>query len=76
MPARLAVVEVGDCVRIGQLRRQLPAGIADDEKDAAGNPQAINVWTVGRRTASMALIGQSYPTVAAWFRLGHPFDYR
>ncbi|MBN2575737.1 MAG: DUF1287 domain-containing protein [Deltaproteobacteria bacterium] len=51
-------------------------GIVDDEKDAAGNLRAINIWTVGRRTSSMALIGQSYPTVAAWFRLGHPLSYR
>jgi len=51
-------------------------GIVDDERDAAGNLRAINIWTVGRRTSSMALIGQSYPTVAAWFRLGHPYAYR
>jgi uncharacterized protein YijF (DUF1287 family) len=51
-------------------------GIADDQRDADGNLRAINIWTVGRRTSSMALIGQAYPTVAAWFRLGHPYDYR
>ena len=51
-------------------------GIVDDRKDSAGNLQAINVWTVGRHTSSMALIGQSYPTVSAWFRLGHPYGYR
>jgi uncharacterized protein YijF (DUF1287 family) len=51
-------------------------GIVDDSKDADGNLQAINIWTVGRHTSSMALIGKSYPTVAAWFRLGHPFDWR
>ena len=51
-------------------------GIVDDERDAAGNLHAINIWTVGRRTSSMALSGQSYPTVAAWFRLGHPYAYR
>jgi uncharacterized protein YijF (DUF1287 family) len=51
-------------------------GIVDDQQDSDGNLRAINVWTVGRRTSSMALIGKSYPTVAAWFRLGHPFAYR
>jgi hypothetical protein len=51
-------------------------GIVDDARDEGGNPRAINIWTVGRRTSSMALIGQPYPTVAAWFRLGHPFAYR
>jgi uncharacterized protein YijF (DUF1287 family) len=51
-------------------------GIVDDTKDTDGNLRAINIWTVGRRTSSMALIGQSYPTVAAWFRLGHPYRYR
>jgi uncharacterized protein YijF (DUF1287 family) len=51
-------------------------GIVDDQKDAAGNLQAINIWTVGQRTSSMALIGKSYPTVAAWFRLDHPFAWR
>jgi len=51
-------------------------GIVDDEKAPDGNLRAINIWTVGRRTSSMALIGQSYPTVAAWFRLGHPYAYR
>jgi len=51
-------------------------GIVDDRKDGDGNLQAINIWTVGRRTSSMALIGQSYPTVAAWFRLGHPYGFR
>ena len=50
-------------------------GIADDRKDADGNLRAINIWTVGRHTSSMALIGKSYPTVSAWFRLGHPFQY-
>jgi len=38
--------------------------------------RAINIWTVGRRTSSMALIGKDYPTVAAWFRLGHPYATR
>jgi uncharacterized protein YijF (DUF1287 family) len=51
-------------------------GIADDVKDEGGHPRAINIWTVGRHTSSMALIGQSYPTVSAWFRLGHPLAYR
>jgi len=51
-------------------------GIVDDARDEHGNPRAINIWTVGRRTSSMELIGQPYPTVAAWFRLGHPFAYR
>jgi uncharacterized protein YijF (DUF1287 family) len=51
-------------------------GIVDDVKDPAGNLQAINIWTVGRHTSSMPLIGQSYPTVQAWFRLGHPYRYR
>jgi uncharacterized protein YijF (DUF1287 family) len=51
-------------------------GIADDAKDGDGNLRAINIWTVGRRTSSMALIGKDYPTVAAWFRLGHPYAYR
>jgi len=51
-------------------------GIVDDVKDRAGNWQAINIWTVGRHTSSMALIGQSYPTVSAWFRLGHPWGFR
>ena len=51
-------------------------GIVDDVKANDGNLRAINIWTVGRRTSSMALIGQSYPTVAAWFRLGHPYAYR
>ena len=51
-------------------------GIVDDVKAADGNLRAINIWTVGRRTSSMVLIGQSYPTVAAWFRLGHPYSYR
>jgi uncharacterized protein YijF (DUF1287 family) len=48
-------------------------GIVDDRRDADGNLRAINIWTVGLRTSSMALIGKSYPTVVAWFRLGHPF---
>jgi uncharacterized protein YijF (DUF1287 family) len=48
-------------------------GVVDDRKDSSGVLQAINIWTVGRRTSSMALIGKSYPTVAAWFRLGHPY---
>ena len=51
-------------------------GIVDDVQAPDGNLQAINIWTVGRRTSSMALIGQPYPTVAAWFRLGHPYAYR
>lgn len=51
-------------------------GIVDDQKDADGHWRAINIWTVGRRTSSMALIGKSYPTVVAWFRLGHPYAYR
>jgi uncharacterized protein YijF (DUF1287 family) len=51
-------------------------GIVDDTKDADGNMRAINIWTVGQRTSSMALIGKSYPTVSAWFRLGHPYAYR
>jgi uncharacterized protein YijF (DUF1287 family)/L,D-peptidoglycan transpeptidase YkuD (ErfK/YbiS/YcfS/YnhG family) len=51
-------------------------GIVDDTKDSDGNWRAINIWTVGRRTSSMALIGKSYPTVVAWFRLGHPYAYR
>jgi uncharacterized protein YijF (DUF1287 family) len=51
-------------------------GIADDVKDPDGNLRAINIWTVGRHTSSMALIGQPYPTVSAWFRLGHPLAYR
>ena len=51
-------------------------GIVDDVKDADGDFRAINIWTVGRRTSSMALIGKSYPTVAAWFRLGNPLAYR
>jgi uncharacterized protein YijF (DUF1287 family) len=51
-------------------------GIVDDVKDADGKLRAINIWTVGQRTSSMALIGKSYPTVAAWFRLGHPYAYR
>jgi uncharacterized protein YijF (DUF1287 family) len=51
-------------------------GIVDDVKDADGSLRAINIWTVGRRTSSMALIGKSYPAVAAWFRLGHPYAYR
>jgi uncharacterized protein YijF (DUF1287 family) len=46
-------------------------GIVDDQKDSYGKLRAINIWTVGRRTSSMALIGKSYPTVVAWFRLGH-----
>jgi len=45
-------------------------------KDADGKLRAINIWTVGQRTSSMALIGKSYPTVVAWFRLGHPYAYR
>jgi uncharacterized protein YijF (DUF1287 family) len=51
-------------------------GIVDDQKDGDDHWQAINIWTVGRRTSSMALLGKSYPTVAAWFRLGHPLAYR
>ena len=51
-------------------------GIVDDAQDADGDFRAINIWTVGRRTSSMALIGKSYPTVAAWFRLGNPLAYR
>jgi len=47
-------------------------GIVDDQRDADGNLRAINIWTVGRKTSSMPLIGRSYPTVVAWFRLGHP----
>jgi uncharacterized protein YijF (DUF1287 family) len=51
-------------------------GIVDDQRDKDGNPRAINIWTVGLRTSSMALIGKDYPTVAAWFRLGHPLDWQ
>jgi uncharacterized protein YijF (DUF1287 family) len=51
-------------------------GIVDDVMDPAGHFQAINIWTVGRHTSSMALIGQRYPRVSAWFRLGHPWAYR
>jgi uncharacterized protein YijF (DUF1287 family) len=51
-------------------------GIVDDRRDTDGNLRAINIWTVGRRTSSMPLIGKSYPTVAAWFRLGHPYEVR
>ncbi|HEX7598811.1 MAG TPA: DUF1287 domain-containing protein, partial [Polyangia bacterium] len=47
-------------------------GIVDDQKDGNGQPRAINIWTVGFHTDSMSLIGKSYPTVVAWFRLGHP----
>ena len=47
-------------------------GIVDDQKDPSGQPRAINIWTVGLKTDSMSLIGKSYPTVVAWFRLGHP----
>jgi uncharacterized protein YijF (DUF1287 family) len=50
-------------------------GIVDDVRDADGAYRAINIWTVGRRTSSMALIAKSYPTVAAWFRLGSPLAY-
>lgn len=46
-------------------------GIVDAHRDGNGQPQAINIWTVGYRTASMPLIGKEYPHVAAWFRLGH-----
>jgi hypothetical protein len=49
-------------------------GIVDDVRDADGAYHAINIWTVGWRTSSMPLLGKSYPTVSAWFRLGHPFD--
>jgi uncharacterized protein YijF (DUF1287 family) len=49
-------------------------GIVDDVRDADGAYHAINIWTVGWRTSSMPLLGKTYPTVAAWFRLGHPFD--
>jgi uncharacterized protein YijF (DUF1287 family) len=51
-------------------------GIVDDVPDSDGHLRAINIWTVGRRTSSMALIGKDYPTVAAWFRLGHPYANR
>jgi uncharacterized protein YijF (DUF1287 family) len=51
-------------------------GVVDDARDADGHFKAINIWTVGRRTSSMALIGKDYPTVAAWFRLGHPYSTR
>jgi uncharacterized protein YijF (DUF1287 family) len=51
-------------------------GIVDDVLDGDGHLRAINIWTVGRRTSSMALIGKDYPTVAAWFRLGHPYATR
>jgi len=51
-------------------------GVVDDEPDGSGHFKAINIWTVGRRTSSMALIGKDYPTVAAWFRLGHPYATR
>jgi len=51
-------------------------GIVDDSRDSDGQLRAINIWTVGRRTSSMALIGKDYPTVAAWFRLGHPYATR
>jgi uncharacterized protein YijF (DUF1287 family) len=49
-------------------------GIVDDLRDSDGQLRAINIWTVGRRTSSMALIGKDYPTVAAWFRLGHAYE--
>jgi uncharacterized protein YijF (DUF1287 family) len=51
-------------------------GIVDDTKDSDGDLRAINIWTVGRQTSAMNLIGKSYPTVSAWFRLGHPLQYR
>lgn len=49
-------------------------GIVDDSRDSDGQLRAINIWTVGRRTSSMPLIGKDYPTVAAWFRLGHAYE--
>jgi uncharacterized protein YijF (DUF1287 family) len=48
-------------------------GIVDDTKDSDGEWRAINIWTVNARTAAMDLIGKPYPTVVAWFRLGHPY---
>lgn len=50
-------------------------GIVGDTRDGEGDPMAINIWTVGMRTAAMALLGKPYPKVVAHFRLGHPFDF-
>ena len=49
-------------------------GIVDDRRDSEGRLQVINIWTVGYRTASMALIGKAYPKITGHFRLPHPFD--
>lgn len=51
-------------------------GIVDGATDGHGQSRAINIWTVGYQTSSMALIGRDYPTVTAWFRLGHPYDFQ
>lgn len=50
-------------------------GIVDDQRGADGVYRVVNIWTVGHRTSSMALVGRSYPTVVGHFRWGHPFDY-
>lgn len=49
-------------------------GIVDDRKTKAGHYAVINIWTVGYRTASMALLAKDYPTITGHFRLLHPFE--
>lgn len=51
-------------------------GIVDDQRDDQGDLKSINIWAPGMRTASMSLLGKSYPKVVGHFRLGHPFDYQ
>lgn len=50
-------------------------GIVGDIRDPEGDLEAINIWAPGLRTASMAILGKSYPKVVGHFRLTHPFDY-
>jgi uncharacterized protein YijF (DUF1287 family) len=50
-------------------------GVVDDQRDDDGFPRVINIWTVGAKTASIRLLGDSYPTATAHFRLRHRYDY-
>ncbi len=51
-------------------------GIVDNTTDDQENYKVINIWTNGYRTASMDLLGKTYPSVVGCFRMTHPFDYQ
>ncbi len=62
----------GDIVTLdtGIRKRQRPMthiGIVDDVKDEGGNFRSLTSGDTGLRTASMSLLGQTYPTVVGHF---------